>query len=277
MKPVEPIHTIELFPALSIELLDLLKRLPATAWTMPTACADWTVKDIVAHLLGGNLGRLSFGRDKLIHPAPSVFPEDYPSQVAFINRQNADWVNTARGISANLLVEFLELTDRHLYHYFNTLAPLAPSGISVSWAGETQSLNWFDIAREFTEKWLHQQHIREAVGQPLLLKRKWLYPVLDTFLRALPHTYRGVEAANGTVITFKITGEAGGDWSLLRQDDKWRLLWGEATTAVASVRLDQDSAWRLFTKGVSPSEAIMEVEGDRALGMEIVQMVSIMA
>ena len=65
-------------------------------------------------------------------------------------------------------------------------------GPAVAWAGDKQSPNWFDIAREYTEKWLHQQHIREAVGQPVLDERRWLFPVLDTFMRALPHVYRDI-------------------------------------------------------------------------------------
>ena len=58
MNPVEPIFTVELFPGLSAELLGVLKSLPPAAWELPTACADWTVKDVTAHLLGGTLSRL---------------------------------------------------------------------------------------------------------------------------------------------------------------------------------------------------------------------------
>jgi uncharacterized protein (TIGR03083 family) len=53
MKAVEPVHTIDLFPSLSAELLGLLKGLPRSAWDTPTACAGWSVQDLVAHLLGG--------------------------------------------------------------------------------------------------------------------------------------------------------------------------------------------------------------------------------
>ncbi len=87
---------------------------------------------------------------------------------------------------------FLEMTDPLLYQHFKALPPFEPAGVSVAWAGEAQSFNWFDIAREYTEKWLHQQHIREAVSRPVLAERRWLHPVLDTFMRALPYTYRGV-------------------------------------------------------------------------------------
>jgi hypothetical protein len=207
------------------------------------------------------------------------WPQAYAAQVDYIDRHNATWVNTARTISPNVLMDFLAVTDPQLYDYFKTLPPLASGGIAVSWAGDIESPNWFDIAREYTEKWLHQQHIRQAVGQPLLTARSWLFPVLDTFLRALPHTYRGVSAQDGTAIRVHIGGEAGGDWSLLREAGKWRLFDGVAPDVTASVQLDQDLAWRLFTKGISPAQAQaqMQIVGDPGLARPILQMVSIMA
>lgn len=277
MKPVEPIETVELFPELSAELLTLLRSLSPSAWENPTACADWTVKDVVAHLLGGTLGRLAFGRDKLKLRQTSPFPSEWAAQVAWINQHNAEWIHSAQVFSPPLLIDFLALTDPQLYDYFKTLPPLGSSGPAVSWAGESSSPNWFDIAREYTEKWLHQQHIREAIGVPLLAQRKWLHPVLDTFLRALPHSYRTATADEGAAILVKISGEAGGDWSLLRQGDKWQLFTGAAPNPVTTITLDQNVAWRLFTKGINPSTVTLQVEGDQDLGSMILQMVSIMA
>jgi len=285
LNPVEPIFTVELFPGLGAELLEVLKNLPPDAWELPTACADWTVKDVSAHLLGGTLSRLSFGRDRLAHPRLGALKMDYEALVQAIDRQNAEWVEIARRFSAPLLVDFLELTDPQLYEYFKVLPPFEASGPPVSWAGDTRSPNWFDIAREYTEKWLHQQHIREAVGKPVLAERKYLFPVLDTFLRALPHTYRRLDAADGVTIGFHITGEAGGDWVLRqeeavqRQGTAWHLYAGHAAEPAARVRMDQDTAWRLFTKGISQEKAKtgLHLEGEAALGKPILQMVSIMA
>jgi hypothetical protein len=59
---------------------------------------------------------------------------------------------------------------------------------SVAWAGEAESKNWFHVARDYSEKWHHQQQIREAVGQTAELLTPALYrPLLDTLLRDLPH------------------------------------------------------------------------------------------
>jgi hypothetical protein len=103
----------------------------------------------------------------------SIYPSeapltDYEELVSLINRENEVWVQAARRISPEILIEFLDLTDRRLYEHFRKLDPHALAVISVAWASEDLAPHWFDIAREYTEKWLHQQHIREAVDLPLL-------------------------------------------------------------------------------------------------------------
>jgi RNA-directed DNA polymerase len=37
--------------------------------------------------------------------------------------------------------------------FHESLDPFAPAACNVSWAGEQTSLNWFDTARELTERW----------------------------------------------------------------------------------------------------------------------------
>jgi uncharacterized protein (TIGR03083 family) len=277
MESIRPIFTVELFPGLSRELLSILRDLSSDEWELPTACRPWVVKDVAAHLLGSNIGRLSSGRDGLRGPAGPAM--SYPQLVEAINRANAEWVSAAKGMSPGVLMEFLERTDREVYEYFRTLPNDAVALTSVCWADDRDSPNWFDIAREYTEKWLHQQHIREAVGKPLLAGRQWLHPVLDTFLRALPKTYRAVQAGEKTVLTVNITGDAGGVWSLRREQATWRLYSGGDDSAVSVVTMDPDTAWRLFTKGMDPGLARprVQIEGDSALGAGVLNMVSIMA
>lgn len=277
MKPVEPIYAVELFPPLSRELLTVIKALQPIDWARPTICSPWSVKDVAAHLLGGNLGRL-WNRDETSTPSENPV-RDYDELVSLINRDNELWVQAAKRISPEILIEFLDLTDRHLYDHFRSLAQDELARITVAWAGESLPPNWFDIAREYTEKWLHQQHIREAVGKPLLTKRKWLSPVLDTFMRGLPHTYRNLEAKNGTSVSVQITGEAGGEWSLVREGFHWHLFVGRDPQATCCVQIDQNLAWRLFTKGVTREDAKrqVQIDGNAALGEQVLEMVSIMA
>ncbi len=279
MKPIEPIFVTEIYAQLHDELIALLKSLSDEDWYKPTAVGQWKVRDIVAHLLDSDIRRLSFQRDKAPQVPPDKPIESYRDLVDFLNQLNADWVRAARRISPKLLVGFLAHTGPQVDELFRSLDPLALALWGVAWAGDEQSPNWFDIAREFTEKWHHQQQIRDATGAVPLYGRKWLFPVLDTFLRGLPHTYREVAAADGTQIVFTITGQAGGEWTLSREDGVWRLYSGSSDRAACQVRMNQDTAWRLLTKGLSQTEAASRVAftGEASLGQPILGMLAVMA
>jgi uncharacterized protein (TIGR03083 family) len=279
MKSVEPIFVTELFCRIHGELLSLLKNLSDDDWSKPTAARQWTVKDVAAHLLDSDVRRLSYQRDKAPMVPPEAPVESYRDLVDFLNRLNADWIRAARRISPRLLIEFLEVTGAQVCELFRSLDPFAPALFGVAWAGERESQNWFDIAREYTEKWHHQQQIRDAVGAPALNNRKWLFPVLDTFLRGLPHAYRETQAHEGSSVVFIIAGEAGGAWTLRREGGSWSLYTGEGEGAACEVRMDQDAAWRLLTKGLSQEDATARIEiiGDDRLGKPILGMLAVMA
>src|SRR5262249_23136124 len=207
---IEPVFVTELFCQIHAELLSLLRNLSGDDWIKPTAARQWVVKDIVAHLLDGDVRRLSFQRDKAPMVSPETAVENYRDLVDFLNQLNAGWIRAAKRISPGLLIEFLELTGAQVCELFRSLDPFAPALFGVAWAGEQESQNWFDIAREYTEKWHHQQQIRDAVGAPSLTGRKWLFPVLDTFLRGLPHTYRETQADEGSRGAIIIAGDPRG-------------------------------------------------------------------
>lgn len=255
MKPVEPIFVADLFGEIHEELLALLRDLSAEDWYKPTVAGNWQVRDIVAHLLDSDIRRLSFQRDNAPMVPPDKPIESYADLVGFLNQLNADWVKATKRISPQLLIEFLSITGAEVTKLFKSLDPDSPALFGVAWAGEEVSLNWFDVAREYTEKWHHQQQIRDAVGAPALYSRKWLHPVLDTFVRALPVNYKDTQADAGTQISFVITGEAGDVWTLVRRIDDWQLFVGVADNVVCRIEFDQDTAWRLMTKGLARDEA----------------------
>jgi hypothetical protein len=135
------------------------------------------------------------------------------------------------------------------------------------------------VAREYTERWVHQQHIRDAVGKPGLTERRFFGPVLDAFARALPHTLRNSDAPGGARVRLVIAGEAGGAWTARRDADGWTLVAGDEEPAEATVTMDQELAWRLFTKGVD-AETVgqrVTISGDAGLAEPVLGMVSVIA
>ncbi len=253
--PVHPIDIADRFLPLGGELLALLKCLDAPAWHAPTVCPAWCVRDIAAHLLDTALRRLSFGRDRLPLPPPDGPIDSYAGLLAFLNRLNESWVLAVRRVSPELLVDLLAAVEPQLAAYFATLDPDAPA-LGVAWAGEDESPQWFDLARELTERWHHQQQIRLAVGAPPLDDPTYVAPVLETFLRALPHRYRDSPAPERTSIGFQFSGRQEYLFTLRRGAAGWELYHGrEPDREVAAVAMTDETGWLLLTKGLSGEKA----------------------
>ncbi len=262
-RPAE-ILVADRFPALRRELLRLLADLSEEDWARPTAAPQWCVKNVAAHLLGGDVWILSGKRDRF-HPPDSEIPE-YAQLVALVNRSNSEWVLAARRMSPRLLMDFLAFTGPEVEACFAALEPVKMGG-PVSWAGPQPAPQWFDIAREFTERWHHQQQIRDATSRSALYDPYFLAPVLDTFVRALPHNFRDTMAPAGTTVRFEISGDAGGVWFLYKDERAWTLVLNSASEPASELILPQDTAWRLFTKGIDRQDARARavIRGDAGL------------
>jgi uncharacterized protein (TIGR03083 family) len=276
MKQPQPIIVSHLFSELLERLLTLLSGLTAEEWERATVCEGWSVQDVALHLLGVEVGILSRKRDGFSHSSSATGYSG--TLVDIVNDLNATWVQAARRISPRLLCDLLQLTGQQACEYWGSLDPYA-LGAPVSWAGSGPAPVWLDLAREYTERWHHQQHIRDAVGRPGLKEPKFLAPVLDAFVRALPLTYRQVDAPEGTLVALTISGRSGSRWSLLRENGEWSLYLDVAHKPNAEVTIDQEMAWRLFTKGLDEQEALANVSvvGDQPLGLKVLDMVSIIA
>jgi uncharacterized protein (TIGR03083 family) len=274
MNNPQPILVTDLFPKVHASLLDLLSDLKPGDWEKPTVCSRWSVKDIAAHLLGGQLGILSRKRDGYAFSGSPI--KDWDELVALINELNATWVRAASRLSPRLLCDLLKLSGEQVCTYFTSLDPYA-IGDPVDWAGPQPAPVWLDLAREYTEWWHHQQQIRDAVGKPGLKEPEFLAPVIDAFVRALPHTYRIVSAKDGTIVSLSISGDAGGRWLLQREKGAWQLYVADNEAADAEAVIDQDLAWRLFCKGIGKEEAFAaaKVSGDRVLASKALEMISV--
>ena len=274
-RPLGPILTAHLLPRIEALLLELLRSLSPQDWERQTISPQWKVKDVVAHLLDTQLRKLSLARDGWAEKAEVIrSPADL---VALINRLNAEGVAFCRRLSPAVLISMMATASQDSADYHQSLDPFAPAKFAVSWAGEESSLNWFDTARELTERWHHQQQIRLAVDRPGIMTPELYHPVLDCFMRGLPHAYRDVPAEPETALLFEIAGECGGTWHLLREGHSWRLVDAPPGKPAAQVTFPQEIAWRIFTKGIERTAAAAQVRvrGDHELGLRILRMTAI--
>jgi uncharacterized protein (TIGR03083 family) len=277
LETLQPILTAHLFPKLDGMLIALLRSFAPEDWEKQTVSPKWKVKDVAAHLLDTALRGVSIGRDGYVAENPNI--KSAGDLAAFINRINGEGVTVYRRLSPLVLIRLLEVAAKSLAEFHASRDPFATAPYGVSWAGEEKSTNWFDTAREFTERWHHQQQIRLAVNKPGIMTREFYYPVLDCFFRALPFAYRGVAAQPGTYAQINVAGECGGSWYLCRVEESWELLQKPAGEKGSETTIPQEIAWRIFTKGIDRESALREIKtiGDSQLGQQVLGMVSIVA
>ena len=267
------------FTILDQHLINLLRSLKEDEWHKPTIAKLWCVKDIAAHLLDGNMRVISIYRDKFWGLKPPAITS-YKDLVNILNSINAEWVEASKRLSPALITDLLESTGPVYIQQLAALDPDADALFSVAWAGEEKSTNRFHIAREYTEKYHHQIQIREAVGKTRdIMTNELYYPFIKTLLMGLPYNYRNVEATEGTTINIRISTEIGGDWNLLSVNGKWHLQEGCAANTTGEITIDPDTAWKVFTKGITREEALIKtkITGDGDLVKNVLNMISVMA
>jgi uncharacterized protein (TIGR03083 family) len=258
-------------------LLGLLAGLSVRQWNAPTVAPEWSVKDIVLHLIDVDLSWVARFRD---HDQSGGIPESsgHEEFVDGLAQRNQRWVEGARTLSPRLIVDLLRWSGAQLD---TSLAPLdlaVPA--TVYWAGAVPL--WFDLAREFTERWVHFQQIRDAVGptrpdQPSPDQHSagqqspgqddYLALVIRTFIWGFPHPYR-TPAPAGTAIGLEVDGV--GVWTLTRSVTEWVLDVGQPVTPAAGLRASGDAAWRLLT-GAPYDAGQVRLSGDPVLAQPLLQ------
>ena len=271
----EPIRCAHLLRTVDEKLIDLLSSLTVDDWDLQTVAPSWRVRDVAAHLLDTTLRNLSMARDCCY--VETVNTRSTQDVITLVNRLNREGVTVYRRLSPRVLIDMMKDACEQSADFHESLDPFAPAAFNVSWAGEERSLNWFDTARELTERWHHQEQIRLATNRPGIMTQDLYHPVLDCFVRGLPHAYRDVIAPVGTLILLEISGDCGGRWLLSRGSTGWGLVKLSEAEPASRVRIPQELAWRVFTKGIDRDSArtLTEIEGNRDLGDKVLQLTAI--
>lgn len=135
-----------------------------------------------------------------------------------------------------------------------------------------------DVAREYTEYWVHQQQVRDAVGRPGANDERLTAAVTDTFMRAVPHALRHLDSDPGTCLQIGVTGPGSGIWTIERRKDTWGVDRGSPPQpAAAAIQLSSGCLWRVATRGITAETAREQtaISGDQALGSAVLNLVAI--
>jgi uncharacterized protein (TIGR03083 family) len=271
----DPILCAHLLRRVDERLIDLLSSLTSSEWDVQTIAPLWKVRDVAAHLLDTALRKLSMVRDSCYVERVNIrSPQDL---ITLVNCLNREGVTVYRRLSPPVLIDMMRVACEQSARFHESLDPFAPATFAVTWAGEETSLNWFDTARELTERWHHQQQIRLATNRPGIMTPELYYPVLDCFVRALPYLYRDVDATVGTSLLLEISGECGGRWLLSRGSTQWGFVKPVVGEFASRVTIPQELAWRVFTKGIDRDAARRQIEvaGNRDLAEKVFQLTAV--
>jgi uncharacterized protein (TIGR03083 family) len=262
-----------LLPLERAEMVALLQCLDAADWQRPTVCPGWRVHDVVAHVVHDYIRKLSGKRDG--HATPGPLPGE--SMPRWLHRTNQEFVDAALRWSPEVLTDLLCHLGPQLDQLWASL-DLESIGAAVSWAAPgVPAPVWLDAAREFTEYWVHQQQVRDAVSRPGATSEQLAGAVTDTFLRAVPHALRRLTPAEGTCVQLDVTGPGGGSWTILRLGAAWAVSRDQAAEPDALMRLSSDTLWRVATRGITPARARERalVSGDEVLASAALNLVAI--
>ena len=267
------IYFLDVFSELNKELIILLENLSKEDWEKDTCLKNRNVKDLASHIIDTSLRRLAIQRDNYFSENPKI--NSYEDLVDFIQKINRDWIVATKRLSPEIIISLLKNSENELVEFLKTLNPYEKAPFPVNWAGENESENWFDIAREYTEKWHHQMQILDAVGiEGNLYNKPFFQPVIDTFIKAIPFAYDKLDKTNFT-ITVEIKGSCGGTFNL--QKIKKSTTFIDNIYSKNKVSINQEEFWKLVTNSKPKSEIKLECVGDKDITDQFLAVVAVMS
>lgn len=275
----EPVDARPLMRTVRARLDALVADLDEADWRRATVCPGWDVADLVAHVIGDDLGRLSRTHDRVAGP-PWRPGEDLPT---YLDRINQEWVVAFRRLGPAVLASLLGAGgDEILALWDDRIGVDEPAG-AVSWAGLEDGAGWMDHARDTTEYWIHEQQLREAVRRPHT-EADEVAQVVDILARGLPHALEEVEAAEGAHVAV-LADDLALAWRIDRRQSRWWFAGhspaappggaGDADAPVAVVRGTGDAYWRRWSRHPAGGRGALATSGDPATTAAIVDHVAI--
>lgn len=123
-------------------------------------------------------------------------------------------------------------------------------------------------------RWVHQAQIREATGRPPWGRDDVRAQLIDTLIRAIPHTLNR-HALSGESLRVDVV-DLGRSWSWQREADGWSYA-PYQQSADAVVRIDSDTLWHVAARMIQPVDAVKHahIEGDTPLARAALHLLSI--
>ena len=275
LEPLPDLDTAPLFTPLRVALTTLLRGLQPADWNASTVAGAWRVRDIVAHLLDGELRTLAAHRDG--HPlAADGTVQGYTDVIALVQGLNAEGVAAGRHWSPRILIDLLETSGAWMAAFIATLDPDAPA--LSRWRGGRSGLDesirhGARVYRGGTTRCRSGWRSAIAASTGSAPRRALRGAVVETAARVPPDAYRGRRGRwdhhRDRVISRggRRCAVAGRSWMLRQERGAWHLYAGTAVDPTLRVTAGPDLWWRLFFNAIAPDDVAgaFDVEGDTAL------------
>lgn len=233
-------------------VLTLGHTLSDPEWASPTECPKWSVKDVYAHLIGGERW-MAAG-----HPRPE---EGYQAWSAgpVLARRNA--------IPAEILDELREVYEQRLVQVErDAIDPDAPAHTPTGAQVTTEVL----LRGRVFDVWAHEQDIRRAVGRPGNLASAAAAIAGEWLVASLPKIVaREAEAPPGATVRLTTTGEVPIDVAVAVDRSHRGRLVAPGRSAQTHLTLRWESYTRLSCGRGARADHEVRVTGDRALAERV--------
>lgn len=238
-------------------------QLGAGDWDLPSECPGWTVRDVLAHIVGTE-------RSLLGEPAPSdpVTAEHVHNPVGALNEA---WVASRRSVpGAELLSEFTEVTNRRL----DELRRMGTERFDRPGPSPIGQVPYRDfMSVRLMDCWVHEQDMRVATGRPGHGEGPVAELAMDRIASAMGYVVAKKAAApEGSSVLFSLSGSAARAVGVVVRDGRGVLETAPEPTVV--LEMDSELFWRLGCGRVSGEAALdaglVGFKGDTELGRRVV-------
>jgi uncharacterized protein (TIGR03083 family) len=266
--------SVDVNPILGAErqaLLDVLSTLTPGEWAAPTECPEWTVQGVALHVLGDDLSLLARQRDQVVQGL-ILYGRSHPDLDfrQLLDGFNEQWVIAATFLSPRLIIELLEMSGRETGVFYRDVDPGRLGEPVGLFAGTDASPYWQIAAREYLERWTHQQQIRRALGRPDL-GRDFLAVAGAVVAHVLAAHARLLAMELGTTVVFEIRDV--GIWTVQVDPTGSVVFEGAVSSPDVTLGLDADAATLVLSRGLPASEVPpkLHATGSKQLGAALVQ------
>lgn len=238
-------HTLE-------SVLSIGPLLSDPEWASPTECPKWTVKDVYAHLIGGELW-MAAG-----HPLPEEGIDAWAAEPVLARRD--------AGPTA-ILEELRKVYEQRLIQLERDgLDPDEPTHLATGQAVTAEHL----LRSRVMDAWAHEQDIRRAVNRPGNLASPAAAIAGDLFVAALPRIVaKTAKAPAGATFRLTTTGEVTIDVAVAVDRAGRGSLVAPDRRAVSHATLSWESYTRLSCGRGSRADHEVRITGDRALAERV--------